>query len=683
MHPDVVQDTPGICVECGMQLVLKTTPDPEAAKKPGHGSTSLLQKFWLSLALTVPAVAYSSFVRDVIGFEAPAFTGSEYVPVVFGTIVFFYGGWVFLEAAWREIRGKLPGMMTLISLAILTAYSYSMYVVILGEGKELFWELTTLITIMLLGHWMEGRAVSGAQGALKKLSQLLPETAEVIDGKKSKKVPVSHLHVGDIVRIRPGGSIPADGEVVSGISEVNESMMTGESLPVPKEKGVMVIGGTVNQDGMLKVEVTSVGDKTFIAGVQRLIAEAQASKSKLQTITDKAALFLTVIAIGGALITFGAWLVADGTYGFALERAVAVLVIACPHALGLAVPLVAALSTTMAANRGFLIRNRIAMEQARKIDTVLFDKTGTLTEGRYGVQHVWAKDGKPGKGVLQKAAAVDQESEHAISKAVVEEATKRKIAIPPVKNFKRLPGKGVSGTVKGKSIIVGGESVLIDANMTLPHVLEEKIAKEHDQGKTIIYVLESGKFVGAIALADIIREESREAISKLVEMGVEVQMVTGDAEPVAKWVANESGIETYYASIFPRGKVAKVKELQKGGAVVAMVGDGINDAPSLAQADVGLAIGSGTNIAIESADILLVKNDPRDVVRVIELSRLTYRKMVENLFWAAGYNVVALPLAAGALAFAGVFLQPAVAALLMSISTVIVAVNAIMMRRQA
>jgi len=638
-----------------MSLVkLKTVPKRSLGQSPklrlgrnsgthdrhtGHVTQDFLKKFWVSFALTVPVI----LLRD-----------EPFIPLILGSIVFFYGGWVFISSAWRELRGRSPGMMTLIALAIGVAYTYSVAVVLTGRGDSLFWELTTLITIMLLGHWIEMRAVSGAQGALKELSKLLPDTAEVVRGETTESVPLEKLQLRDVLLVRPGSRVPADGKVVEGDSEVNESMITGESKPVSKNTGSEVIAGTVNGTGSLKVEVTKIGKNTFLAGIMRLVQEAQASKSKLQLLSDKAAFLLTIIAITLGTATFLFWFSQEEGFAFAVERLVAVLVIACPHALGLAIPLVASISTTLAARGGFLVRQRLSLELARNIDIVLFDKTGTLTTGSYGVTR--AED-----SVLQLAASVDARSEHVVAKAIVEEAQRRGLKLLDAQDFQSITGKGAKATVEGVEYRVEGS--------------------ESAGAETTVSVVKGNEKIGDITLADKIREESREAVQKLKSMGVKIAMITGDAESVASWVAKELGIDEYFARVLPQDKSAKVKLLQERGLKVAMVGDGVNDAPALTQADLGIAIGAGTNVAIESAGIILVRNDPRDVAKIIRLSKLTYSKMLQNLFWATGYNVVALPLAAGVLASQGIFLQPALAAVFMSLSTVIVAINAVLLRR--
>lgn len=660
MHPEVRQEKPGMCPECGMSLVKTQHGAQHQAehrnngkeKHAGHSTRMFLRKFWVCLMLTIPVVLYADVVGELLKWSPPDFSGSQYLSLLLGSAVFFYGGWVFLAGAWREIQGRLPGMMTLIGIAILAAYSWSVYAVFAGE-EPLFWELTTLITIMLLGHWLEMRAVSGAQGALKELSKLLPDMAEVIRNGKIELLPVSQLRAGDVVFVRPGGRIPSDGVVTDGKSEVQEAMITGESLPVTKIVTSEVIAGTVNGDGSLTIAVTKVGERTFLAGVMRLVAEAQASKSRLQVLSDKAAFYLTIIAVTAGFLTFIAWFATGHEISFAVARLVAVLVIACPHALGLAVPLVASISTTLAARHGFLVKQRLALEAARNIDIVLFDKTGTLTKGEYGVTR--AQD-----QALLLAASVDAHSEHFVARALVQEAKKRKLALLQVVDFARIPGKGVRGTINGVEVRVEGA--------------------ESSGSETMIAVFQGEQEIGTIALADVIREESREAVSGLKAIGVRIAMITGDSEGVASWVAKELGIDEYFAKVLPGQKSEKVKLLQQKGLKVAMVGDGVNDAPALTQADLGIAIGAGTNVAIESAGIILVRNDPRDIVKIIRLSRATFSKMVQNLFWATGYNVVALPLAAGALAFKGIVLEPAVAAVLMSFSTVIVAINALLLK---
>ncbi|MEK7152192.1 MAG: heavy metal translocating P-type ATPase, partial [Patescibacteria group bacterium] len=633
------------------------------------------------LALSIPIVLYSDIAQKLLDWEAPQFFGSEYLPLTLSSVIFFYGGWIFIASAYRELKARLPGMMTLISLAITTAYVYSIAIVFIGEGETLFWELATLITIMLLGHFLEMRAVSGAQGALQELSKLLPDQAEVIRNGKMETIALSELRKGDLMLVKPGGRIPADGVVKDGVSDVNESIATGESKPVPKKEGDAVIAGTTVGDGSLQVTVTKIGAETFLAGVMRLVAEAQSSKSRLQMLSDRAAYYLTIIAVVTGGITLVAWLALSDA-AFAINRMVAVLVIACPHALGLAIPLVASISTTKAARNGFLVRQRLALEAARNIDVVLFDKTGTLTRGEFGIDAIIPVTEGNETEVLQYAASVNSLSEHPLAKAMMEEAKKRNIALLPVKNFERIPGKGAQALVGGVETIIGSTSLSEERGAALSGALQVEVDVLESQGKTINVVIRDGKALGAIALADVIREESREAINSLRAMGIKTAMITGDSEDVAKWVAGELGIDEYFARVLPEQKSEKVKLLQSRGLKIAMVGDGVNDAPALTQSDVGIAIGAGTNVAIESAGIILVRNDPRDIPKIIRLSRLTYAKMIQNLFWATGYNIVAIPLAAGVLSFKGILLEPALAAVFMSMSTVIVALNATLLKRQ-
>ncbi len=884
------QDHPGNCPVCGMKLVevdetrintdvtqintddtqinadeiqINTDSNPRASvsfphksvsdKHHGHRTEDFLKKFWLSLILTIPIVLYSDIFQKISGIKLPSFEGIQYLILLLGSIVFFYGGFVFLIGAYREVRGKNPGMMTLIALAITSAYVYSVFAVLFKIGHEFFWELTTLITIMLLGHYFEMRSVSSAQRALQEIEKLLPDVAEVIIARSPahsmrqfgsldvpldsspeatqpsarlsptasagtslgeheeevKIVKVEELKVGDVVLVRPGGKIPTDGVVVEGKSEVNESMITGESKPVLKEVGSEVIAGTINGDGVLKVKVTKIGEETFLAGIKRLIKEAQASKSKLQVLADVFAKYLTFIAVGIGSLSFIFWLIFQKDLAFAIERLVTVLVVACPHALGLAVPLVVAISTSLAIHNGFLIRNRLQLELARKIDIVLFDKTGTLTSGRFKVKEIITRidtdntrmnadvtqinaDGtqintdlnpresafdkresasyQRKSAVLQLAASLNQYSQHFIAQGILEKAKEENIELLKVEEFENLTGRGVKGKIEGKTYYLGGDNLLkelgvekprINADMTqinaddkvrkssrktLPnsrhgsyefvtdivgttvYLIEEmQISADKDtdkhglnktqmktdetrinadnlnQRKSVFNQCESVSYqresvlnknisvnpriksaffrvLGVIILEDEIREESFEVVKNLHQMGIKVAMITGDKKEVAEKVAKELGIDEYFAEVLPEEKVNKVKELQKRNLKVMMVGDGINDAPALMQADVGVAIGAGTNVAIESAGIILVRNDPRDIVKLVELSRKTYRKMIENLFWATGYNVVALPLAAGILAFKGILLSPALAAILMSLSTIIVAINALRLR---
>lgn len=689
MHPEVIRDAPGNCPKCGMTLIevqslkfkVQSLEGGENYNKhAGHKAEDFLKKFLVSLALTIPVLFYSDVVQRLIGWSPPSFYGSQYLTFILSSFVFFYGGFVFLRGAFSELKARLPGMMTLIAIAISAAYFYSVFTVFSGKGENLFWELTTLITIMLLGHWIEMRAIHSAERTLKELAKLLPDKAEVVKGAQTEIISLSELKFEDIVFVRPGGKIPADGVVIEGKSDVNESMITGESNLVRKTIGSEVIAGTINSDGILKVKITKIGEQTFLAGVMRLVSEAQASKSRLQILSDRAAFYLTIIAIISAIVTFFFWFFIGGNLVFAIERFVVVLVIACPHALGLAVPLVASISTSLGAKNGLLIRQRIALEAAREIDIVLFDKTGTLTKGEYGVEEIFPIKSDQDT-ILHLAASVDAYSEHMVSKAIVRKFKEKNKAFLEVKDFTRVPGKGVRGIINGEEVLAGGASILDDEKIVVSEDIKKIIEKESKKGRTVIFVIKGGEILGIVSLGDIIRAESKEAIGKLKNMGIKVAMITGDSENVAKWVAKDLGIDEYFAKVLPSQKVEKVKILQSRGLKVVMVGDGINDAPALTQADLGIAIGAGTNVAIESAGIILVRNDPRDIVKIIKLSKATYRKMIQNLFWATGYNIVALPLAAGILANKGILLQPAIAALLMSASTVIVAVNALLLKR--
>jgi Cu2+-exporting ATPase len=685
MHPEVVQDRPGMCPECGMNLVPtaeKKTDHAEHNKHAGHKTSSFLTKFWVALALTIPIFFYSEMAMMLFGTNAPKFPGSSYALLALGSIVFFYCGLIFLTSAYRELKARIPGMMTLIAIAITAAYLYSFFSVLFGTGHDLLFELSSLIAIMLLGHWIEMRSVQGAQGALKELAKLLPDQAEVIRGDKTEIIPLSELKVGDTVLVKPGAKVPADGKIIDGRSDLNESIITGESKPIEKSKGDMVIAGSINGDGSLRVEIEKIGESTFLAGIMRLVADAQASKSRLQMISDRAAFYLTIIAIVGGAITFIAWILAQAGISVATERLVAVLVITCPHALGLAVPLVASISTTMAARNGLLVRQRSALEAARNITIVLFDKTGTLTEGEFGVDMIIANEGTTEDQVLKATASVNSHSEHPLAKAMVKEAEKRNIALVEVKDFARVAGRGAQGRIEEAQVYVGNDAFLAENNIKPSTDYQNKVDALSKQGKTVIHVVLDKKFLGSIALVDVIREESKEAIQTLKALGVKTAMITGDSEDVAAWVSKELGIDQYFAKVMPDQKAEKVKLLQSMGQKVAMVGDGVNDAPALTQADLGIAIGAGTNVAIESAGIILVRNDPRDIPKIFNLSRLTYGKMMQNLFWATGYNVVAIPLAAGVLASKGIVLQPWLAAVLMSVSTVIVALNALLLRRQ-
>jgi Cu2+-exporting ATPase len=639
------------------------------------------RKFWVTLLLTLPAVIWGEMIPHALGFTAPSFPGSRWIPFIFGCAVFLYGGWVFLQGAWREIRDRQPGMMTLISLAISVAFVFSIAVTFGASGMPLWWELSSLVTIMLLGHWMEMRSVSQAQGALNELAKLLPNSAtRIVDG-RTEDVPIGELRDGDLVLVRPGASIPADGTVREGHSAVNESMITGESKPISKDAGAPVIAGTVNGDGSLRVEVTRTGGRTALAGIMRLVSEAQTSRSRAQVLADRAAFWLTIAALFAAAVTAAAWMLAGASGGYTVERVVTVLVIACPHALGLAVPLVVALSTTLGARNGLLVRDRRGLEAARLVTVVVFDKTGTLTLGQHRVVAMRTVNGLSDDDALRLAAAVEQDAEHPVAHAIVASATERKLVIPRAKDFQAIPGHGVQATVEGRALSDGGPNLLKRLGVEPPAELRQFADEAASRGQAVIYQIESGKVHAAFSVADAVRPESAEAIQRLHNAGIEVAMVTGDSRAVADAVARELKIDTVFAEVLPDKKVEKIKELQRAGKRVAMVGDGVNDAPALVTADVGIAIGAGTDVAVEAGDIVLVRSDPRDIPRIIALSRATYRKMLQNLGWAAGYNVVAIPLAAGALAWKGIVLSPAIGAVLMSLSTIIVAINAQLLRR--
>ncbi len=691
MHPNVVRDFPGLCPECGMQLVpttKKTTHhdcssggDKLSDKHAGHKTESFLFKFWVVLFLTIPLVVYSELPEIFLGFSAPAIPFLSWLLVVLGSIVYFYGGLIFLRGAVVEIRSRLPGMMTLIALAITAAYAWSVYAVLVGE-MPLFWELGTLVAIMLLGHFIEMKAVKGARGALRELAKLLPAEAEVKRDGGTETISVENLKVGDVVIIKPGAKIPADGEIVAGNSELNESVITGESKLVAKGIGDEVVAGTINGDGGLEVKVTKIGEDTFLAEVMRLVASAEASKSRLQILSDRAALWLTALALSAGAITLIAWLLVGADATFAVARLVAVLVIACPHALGLAVPLVASISTNMAASNGFIIKKRLALESARNVDIVLFDKTGTLTKGEFGVSQVLSFTGLSENELLQLAASINQYSEHSIARAITAFATDKGLSLQAVNNFQRLPGRGAWGEIAGVNFTVGSEVLLTEKGLPVDKKTKDQISSLAVGGQTVILVMNDKEVLGAISLMDVIRPESKEAISLLHSLGVKTAMLTGDSAEVAEFVARELGMDEYLARVLPEEKALRVSEFQARGLKIAMVGDGVNDAPALTTADLGIAIGAGTNVALESAGIVLVKNDPRDIAKIIHLSKLTYSKMIQNLFWASGYNVLALPVAGGALFYWGIVLEPAVAAIFMSASTVIVAFNAMLLKRR-
>lgn len=640
-------------------------------------------RFWWSLVLSIPVLVFSPMLQRLLNFTAPVFAGSEWIPFVFSLIIFGYGGVPFLKMAVPEIQNRKPGMMTLISLAISVAFVYSVYAQLANAGEGFFWELVTLIDIMLLGHWLEMRSVRQASGALNELAKLIPDTAERVRGDGSTEtVAADELRGDDLILVRPGASIAADGVVTEGESKVNEAMVTGESKPVKKAPEDKVIAGTINGEGSLRVRVTATGDETALAGIMRLVEQAQQSKSSTQLLADKAAGWLFYIALAVAAITAVAWAIAIGWNVDLLKRVVTVLVIACPHALGLAVPLVVAITTSMGANNGILIRDRLALEEARKVDIVVFDKTGTLTRGEFGVvdQHTvanWQEE-----DALALAAAIEGDSEHLIAKAIVNKAQEGEISLPEVKNFEAIKGRGVKAEHDGKAVYVGGPRLLEMLELTLPEDFQAFADAAGKKSQTAVYLTTEDALVAAFAVADVIRPESKQAVERLHALGIDVAMLTGDSLAVAESVAQELGIDRVFAEVLPEHKDQKVIELQEAGNQVALVGDGVNDAPALTRADVGIAIGGGTDVAIESAGLILVKSNPLDVVKIIKLSKASHRKMIQNLWWAAGYNIVALPLAAGVLAPVGILLSPAVGALLMSLSTIIVAINAQLLRRE-
>lgn len=650
-------------------------------KHAGHNPDMFKKKFWLSFALTIPVLIFSETIQELFNYTAPTFPVSEWIPAILGTIIFFYGGLVFLKSAKAELSTRQPGMMTLISLAITVAFGYSIAVSFGLQGMDFWWELATLVTIMLLGHWLEMASVQNAQGALKELAKLLPDEAELMTKNGTKIVTVASLKVGDLVLVRPGSTIPTDGVVIKGDSKVNESMLTGESKPVSKLVKSLVIGGAINGSGALTIKVTKVGEDTALAGIMKLVADAQNSKSKTQIVADRAAFYLTFIALGAAILTAIGWtFFSDQSASFILERVVTVLVIACPHALGLAVPLVTAISTTLAAKNGLLVRERMALESARNIDVVLFDKTGTLTKGEQGVVDI-ITDGAKVNDVLALAASVELESEHPIAKAIVTFAKGKKLQLSTAKKFSAMSGRGARATVGADLVHVGGPRLIEELSLKLTSSLLNAATSASNDGKTVVYIIKSKKVIGVIMLADVIRPESKEAVKTLQKAGKRVAMLTGDAKGVAAWVSKELGITEFFAEVLPEHKADVVKKLQADGSKVAMVGDGVNDAPALTQADVGIAIGAGTDVAIESAGIVLASSDPRGVAKIVILSKATYRKMIQNLAWATGYNAIAIPLAAGVTVGLGFVLSPAIGAVLMSLSTIVVAANAQFLRK--
>ncbi len=654
-------------------------------KHAGHSVAMFRDRFWLSLLLTIPTLVWGHMLPRVFGYTPPAVFGAHLIAPIFGSAVYAYGGWPFVQGAWHELRARLPGMMTLIALAITVAFTFSLAVSLGYPGMPLWEELASLVAVMLLGHWIEMRSITQAQGALAALAQLLPNTAARLAGEgageRVEDVPLSDLRDGDVVLVRPGASVPADGEVREGHSSINESMITGESRQVEKNAGDRVIAGTVNQAGSLRVAVTGTGDRTTLAGIMRLVDQAQSSRTRAQALADRAAFWLTMIALGAGAITLVAWLASGAEVAFAVERLVTVLVIACPHALGLAVPLVIAISTTLGAQSGLLVRDRRGLEEARLLDVVVFDKTGTLTLGEHRVVALRTSDGLGETDALRSAAAVEQDAEHPVARAIVTSAHERGVDVPRATNFEAIPGYGVQAALDGRSLAAGGPNLLVRLKVTPPPDLRRFAEEAASRGQGVIYLVEGGRALAAFAVADAVRPESAAAVQRLHALGLEVAMLTGDAQAVADAVARELGIDTVFAQVLPDAKATKIEELQRQGKRVAMVGDGVNDAPALVTADVGIAMGAGTDVAVEAGDVVLVRSDPRDIPRIVALSRASYRKMVQNLWWATGYNIVAIPLAAGVLARAGVLLSPAMGAVLMSLSTVIVAINAQLLRR--
>ncbi len=646
----------------------------------GHSVAMFRDKFWLSLALTIPVLIFSADPQHWLGYTAPTFPGAAFIPAILGTIVFFYGGLVFIRAAIPEIQSRQPGMMTLIALAIIVAFVASWAGTLGFFEVEIWWELATLITIMLLGHWLEMRSIAQAQGALSAIAALLPDIAERVAADGTQTVPLAALAVGDVVLVRPGARIPVDGTVVDGIADVDESIVTGESLPVSKAPGDKVIAGSIAAGGSLRVRVDAVGQDTALSGIMRLVAEAQASGSRAQLLADRAAAILFYVALGSGVVTLVFWWL-QGDHEGALVRTATVLVIACPHALGLAIPLVIAISTSLGARNGLLVKNRMALERARGVNMVIFDKTGTLTKGQPALAAVATVAGVEESDLLAMAAAVESDSEHPLARAIVRAATERGVIVPSADGFEALAGRGARATIAGRVVQVGGPRLLTDLGLEPPADLVTSTEAWAADGRTVLYVVADGQIVGAVAVDDEIRPESAEAVRLLHDLGVKVAMITGDSQAVADSVARRLGIDEVAAQVLPGDKAAAVRRFQAGGRHVAMVGDGVNDAPALATADVGIAIGAGTDVAVESAGIVLVRSDPRDVVAAINLSRVTYAKMIQNLVWATGYNLIAIPVAAGLLVPWGIDLPMAVGAMAMSASTIVVAANAQLLRR--
>lgn len=699
MHPQILKDEPGKCPLCGMNLIpLGGTARPEkdehshhhqnhdhhsesdssAAgfdKHAGHHTSDFLKRFWITLVLSVPVLLLSHMIQQWLGFTI-AFQGDKYVLLVLGSIIYFYGGMPFFKGFLGEVKAGAIGMMTLVALAITVAYVYSVAVVFGLPGMDFFWELATLIVIMLLGHWLEMRSQMAASKALQSLVALLPNDVTVEHNGSPVKIKLEQLKNGDTVIIRPGEKVAADGLIVEGSSYLNESMLTGESVPVRKESGGKVIAGSINGDGALKIKATGVGKDSYLNKVINLVQDAQAAKSNTQNLADKVAKWLTIVAIVVGVGTFAYWYITMGDLAFALERMVTVMVTACPHALGVAIPLVVAISTTLSATNGLLIRNRTAFETTRKLSTIIFDKTGTLTKGSHTVQKIIPlTEHYSENDLLQYAAAVQQNSEHHIAKGIMQTLSEKKLELWKSDNFRYMQGIGVTGIVNGKSVVAAGPNYFVQNNKQVPAIPEEI----NQDAETVNFILIDDVPVGIVSLADTIREGAKEAIDQLRSMNIKSFLLTGDNEKVAAAVSKQLGMDGYLANVLPHHKQEKVKEFQDKGEIVAMTGDGVNDAPALAAADVGIAVGSGTDVAAETADIILVNSDPRDVVKMIDFGKKTYSKMIQNLVWAVGYNVVAIPLAAGVL-YPTYVLSPAMGAVLMSVSTIVVALNASLLK---
>ena len=692
MHPDVIRNEPGKCPKCGMDLVPMGKPTshvqhhgesnksdtgahPAYDKHAGHHTHDFLKRFWISVAATIPVLLLSQMIQEWAGFQF-IFPGSDYVLLALSTFIYAYGGWPFLKGLVGEVKGNAIGMMTLVAIAITVAYLYSVAVVLGLPGMDFFWELATLIDIMLLGHWLEMRSQMSASKALQTLVALLPSLVHVEKNGAVTDIDLHDLKSGDVALIKPGEKIPADGVVLEGMSYVNESMLTGESLPVKKDKDQKVIGGSINGEGSLKVNIRATGEESYLSKVISLVTSAQASKSKTQNLADRVAKWLTIVSISVGVITFSTWMIRDQSIAFSLERMVTVMVTACPHALGVAIPLVVAISTTLSATHGLLLRNRTAFENARKLTMVIFDKTGTLTLGSHEVQQIISLNpALSSDDIIKYAASVQQNSEHHIAHGMINKSKEKNISLWPVDEFKSMPGIGVSGKVNGKLVLSAGPNYFKQNNLPLPALP----ATINQHSESVNFLLLDNIPVGIITMADAIRESSADAIAALKKMNIKSYLLTGDNESIAKSVADQLHMDGYFANVLPHEKLDKIKFFQEKGEIVAMTGDGVNDAPALAQADVGIAIGSGTDVAAETADIILVRSDPKDVVGLIAFAKATYKKMQQNLLWAVGYNVIAIPLAAGVL-YPAFVLSPAMGAVLMSLSTVIVAFNAQLLR---